>query len=66
MSKDSKTKTDTEGNDPFKAPLPILTPEQTIIWLDGMRELMLEVWSKNPSQIPSDKQRIFHPDKKDE
>jgi hypothetical protein len=43
-----------------------LTPEQTIIWLDGMRELMLEVWSKNPRQIPSDKQRIFRPDKEDE
>lgn len=64
MLKDSKTKTDTKGNDPFKAPLPILTPEQTIIWLDGMRELMLEVWSKNPNQIPSDKQQYLNSVKK--
>jgi hypothetical protein len=28
--------------------LPILTPEQTIEWLEGMREFNTEVWKKNP------------------
>ena len=52
MWKDSKQQNEMEKKDPFKADLPVLTPEQTIMWLTGMRDLMLEVWSKNPNQIP--------------
>ncbi len=25
-----------------------MTPEEIIQWLEGIRELMFEVWSKNP------------------
>lgn len=28
---------------------PILTPEQIITWLEGHRELMIEVWTNNPN-----------------
>ena len=28
-------------------PIP-LTPEQIILWLDGHRNLMHEIWTKNP------------------
>ncbi len=28
--------------------LPVMTAEQTILWLDGYRQLMWEVWKNNP------------------
>jgi hypothetical protein len=34
-----------------------LTPEQTLLWLDDFRELMFEVWRKNPS-LRKQKQRL--------
>jgi hypothetical protein len=38
---------------------PVLTAEQTILWLDGFRKLMFEVWKKNPRQIPSEKKILL-------
>ncbi len=29
-----------------------LTPEQTIQWLEGMREFMFEIWKNNPEWRP--------------
>lgn len=34
---------------------PLLTHEQTIEWLDGMRQFMFEVWRSNPKQVPAEK-----------
>lgn len=59
MLNDLNQKTKKVELKPFKASLPTLTPEQTITWLDGMRALMLEVWSKNPDQIPADKKKLL-------
>jgi hypothetical protein len=32
-------------------PAPVLTTEQTIEWLEGMRELMFEIWKNNPPTL---------------
>lgn len=58
MSRDLKTKTKKANKDPFKAPIPVLTPEQTIIWLQGIKELMLEIWTKNPDRIPRNRRDL--------
>ena len=32
-----------------KNPSPKLSAEDTLVWLDGYRQLMFEIWKKNPS-----------------
>jgi len=45
-----------ESNIDFEAPsLPELSPTEVITWLDGYRELMLEIWAKNPDRIPEER-----------
>lgn len=38
---------------------PTLTPEQTVEWLDGFRQLMFEAWKNNPKLIPAEKKRLL-------
>jgi len=35
--------------------LPELSPAETITWLDGYRQLMLEIWARNPDRIPEER-----------
>jgi hypothetical protein len=58
MRKNSKSKK-TKLRKLDSGEVPVLTHEQTITWLDGMRELMFEVWRSNPEQIPHEKKKLL-------
>jgi len=32
-------------------PVPVFTPEQTILWLEGIRELLFEVWKNDSHKL---------------